>query len=140
MRDLDKEKGNKSVFPGVESEKESGDIEVRGQNLISDDQSDKVIEIDPKHPFTQIAVTKNSTKSGVSNFDDLQQEIQREPMNLRKFLYLVILIMIFIVAFFLMSLILNYLVGYAREELKDVKGGAEDIMTSVEHYNSSVNS
>ena len=105
-------------------------------NKIESESGDEVIEINLKRPFTNIAATENSTKSGVSDFDDLQQEINREPLDLRKLFYLVILIVIFIVAFFLMSLVLNYIVGYGKKELKDVKGGSEDIMTFIQTVNS----
>ncbi|UDQ96780.1 hypothetical protein AAEX28_06910 [Lentisphaerota bacterium WC36G] len=88
-----------------------------------------IIDINMKRPFTQLAATEESTKSGVEDFDDLQQEISREPLTISKIGYLILLMIILFVMFFMFSLLLRYTVGYGKEKLKDVKGGNEDIMT-----------
>ncbi len=104
------------------------------QSVFYENHNEKIIDINLKRPITQLAATE-SESTDIKDFDDLQQQINADPLTLRKILNLFFLLLIMITGITLVWLLMIYMLGYARNELKDSVGDSEDILT----YNLIVN-
>ena len=94
----------------------------------TENNSEKIIDINIKRPITQLAATENEA-TNIKSFDDLQQQINDDPLTLRKFFNLFFLLLIIIAGVVVFWLLMIYMLSYAKNELKDSVGGNEDILT-----------